>query len=112
MYYVDKLKEEKTPVTDGGWYYPVLYPHSAYAAMITHIGGLDCAAETTLRQPEIPGGKKLIYTHARLPLTAIADFEKLGERDPLFARLAEAVARGGGLWNDEAERILLASVGE
>ena len=82
------------------------------AAMITHIGGLDCAAETTLRQPEIPGGKKLIYTHARLPLTAIADFEKLGERDPLFARLAEAVARGGGLWNDEAERILLASVGE
>ncbi len=37
MYYVDKLKEEKTPITDGGWYYPVLYPHSAYAAMITHI---------------------------------------------------------------------------
>ena len=37
MYYVDKLGEEKTPITDGGWYYPVLYPHSAYAAMITHI---------------------------------------------------------------------------
>lgn len=37
MYYVNKLGEEKTPVTDGGWYYPVLYPHSAYAAMITHI---------------------------------------------------------------------------
>lgn len=37
MYYVEKLGEEITPVTDGGWYYPVLYPHSAYAAMITHI---------------------------------------------------------------------------
>ena len=37
MYYVKKLGEEKTPVTDGGWYYPVLYPHSAYAAMVTHI---------------------------------------------------------------------------
>lgn len=37
MYYVRKLGEEKTPITDGGWYYPVLYPHSAYAAMITHI---------------------------------------------------------------------------
>ena len=37
MYYVGKLGEEKTPVTDGGWYYPVLYPHSAYAAMVTHI---------------------------------------------------------------------------
>ena len=37
MYYVGKLGEEKTPITDGGWYYPVLYPHSAYAAMVTHI---------------------------------------------------------------------------
>ena len=37
MYYVNKLHEEKTPITDGGWYYPVLYPHSAYAAMVTHI---------------------------------------------------------------------------
>ena len=37
MYYVRKLGEEPTPITDGGWYYPVLYPHSAYAAMITHI---------------------------------------------------------------------------
>ena len=37
MYYVNKLGEEKTPITDGGWYYPVLYPKSAYAAMITHL---------------------------------------------------------------------------
>ena len=37
MYYVEKLGEEPTPITDGGWYYPVLYPHSAYAAMVTHI---------------------------------------------------------------------------
>ncbi|MBO7604007.1 MAG: arylsulfatase [Bacteroidales bacterium] len=37
MYYVRKLGEEKTPITDGGWYYPVLYPLSSYAAMITHI---------------------------------------------------------------------------
>ena len=37
LYYVNKLGEEKTPVTEPGWYYPVLYPHSAYAAMITHI---------------------------------------------------------------------------
>ncbi len=37
MHYVHKLGEAPTPITDGGWYYPVLYPHSAYAAMITHI---------------------------------------------------------------------------
>lgn len=33
------------------------------AVMVTHIGGLDAAAETTLNLPKIPGGKKLIYTH-------------------------------------------------
>ena len=37
MYYVNKLGEEKTPITDGGWYYPVIYPKSSYAAMITHL---------------------------------------------------------------------------
>ncbi len=82
------------------------------ASMITHIGGLPCVPETTLHLPEIPGGKKLIYTHADLPLTAIADFARLGERDPLFAALADAVARHGGLWNDEAERILLEKIGQ
>ena len=33
------------------------------AVMVTHVGGLDCVAETTLNLPKIPGGKKLIYTH-------------------------------------------------
>jgi threonine dehydrogenase-like Zn-dependent dehydrogenase len=31
--------------------------------MVTHVGGLDAARETTLKLPTIPGGKKLIYTH-------------------------------------------------
>jgi L-sorbose 1-phosphate reductase len=30
------------------------------AAMITHIGGLDAVIDTTMRLPQIPGGKKLI----------------------------------------------------
>jgi len=81
------------------------------ASMITHIGGLGCAAETTLNLPQIPGGKKMIYTHSDLPLTAIADFAKLGESDPLFAQLAEIVARHDGLWCAEAERALLAHIG-
>ena len=80
------------------------------ASMVTHIGGLSCVPETTRRLPEIPGGKKLIYTHADLPLTAIADFPRLGKHDPLFAALAQAVASGGGLWNDEAGRILLSHI--
>ena len=79
------------------------------AVMVTHIGGLDCAAETTLNLPKIPGGKKLIYTQIELPLTAIADFEKLGETDPLFAKLAEITKRNNGLWSAEAEKYLLAN---
>ncbi|MGI5841675.1 MAG: zinc-binding dehydrogenase, partial [Patescibacteria group bacterium] len=49
------------------------------AGLITHIGGLDAVAEATNNLPHIPGGKKLIYTHIDMPLTPIADFEKLGE---------------------------------
>lgn len=78
------------------------------AAMITHIGGLDAAPETTLNLPKIPGGKKLIYTNISLPLTAIADFGELGKSDPLFAKLHELCAASKGLWCPEAEKYLLA----
>ena len=77
------------------------------AVMVTHIGGIDAAIEATLNLPHIPGGKKLIYTHIDLPLTAIADFAKLGENDPRFAALATLVEKRGGLWCAEAERYLL-----
>ena len=49
------------------------------AVMVTHIGGLDAAAETTLNLPKIPGGKKLIYTHLEMPLTALTDLRAQGE---------------------------------
>lgn len=77
------------------------------AVMITHIGGIDAAIDTTLRLPEIEGGKKLIYTHINLPLTAISDFEKLGHTDERFKTLDELVKRNRGLWCDEAEKFLL-----
>ena len=77
------------------------------ATMLTHIGGLNAVVDTTLNLPNIKGGKKLIYTQIELPLTAIADFEKLGENDPLFAKLAEITARHNGLWSPEAEKYLL-----
>ena len=75
--------------------------------MITHVGGLDSVVETTLHLPEIPGGKKLIYTHIEMPLTAIADFRKLGESDQMFKELADIVDKTNGLWNAEAEKYLL-----
>ena len=78
------------------------------SVMITHVGGIDTAAESTLNLPSIKGGKKLIYTHINMPLTAIDDFAKLGESDPFFKELADIVARNNGLWCAEAEGYLLA----
>ena len=77
------------------------------AFLVTHVGGLNCAAETTLNLPKIPGGKKLIYTHVEMPLTAIADFAEKGKTDPFYAKLAELTAKTNGLWNAEAEAFLL-----
>jgi len=77
------------------------------AVMITHIGGIDSTINTTLNLPTIPGGKKLIYTHIDLPLTAIDDFGHLGSIDPRFAILGDIVANNNGLWCAEAEAYLL-----
>lgn len=77
------------------------------AAMITHIGGLDSAIEATKNLPNIKGGKKLIYTHISMPLTAIADFKELGKTDELFAELDKLVEKNNGLWSGEAEKYLL-----
>lgn len=76
------------------------------AVMVTHIGGIDSIAEATLNLPKIPGGKKLTYTQFDMPLTAIEDFEKLAEKDPLFKKLDESCKKNRGLWNAEAEKIL------
>ena len=75
--------------------------------MITHIGGLDAVADTTLNLPSIPGGKKLIYTQIRLPLTALTDFGVLGKSDPMFRRLDEIVKANDMLWCEEAEQVLM-----
>ena len=75
------------------------------AGLVTHIGGLDAVIDTTMRLPEIPGGKKLIYTHLNMPLTAIADFGAVG--GPLFSSLDEICRRHNGLWSVEAEQFLL-----
>lgn len=77
------------------------------SVMVTHIGGLDCAADTILTLPKIPGGKKLLYTPISMPLTAITDFAEKGKTDPLFAELAEIADRHNGLWSEEAEKVLL-----
>lgn len=76
-------------------------------AMITHVGGLNAVAHTTIELDKIPGGKKLVYTHKKLDLVAIADFAERGKTDPFYAALARFAAKHNGLWSKEAEDYLL-----
>ncbi|MFT5127624.1 MAG: threonine dehydrogenase-like Zn-dependent dehydrogenase [Rhodothermales bacterium] len=77
--------------------------------LVTHVGGLTAAKETTLNLPSIPGGKKLLYTHHDLPLVAIADFAEEGKTNPFYADLAEICGRNNGLWSLEAEEYFTAN---
>ena len=79
------------------------------AGLVTHIGGLNAVIEATNHLPEISGGKKLIYTHIEMPLTPISEFEKLGETNPIYKKLAAICDKNNGLWSVEAESFLLAN---
>ncbi len=77
------------------------------SVMITHVGGINCAIETTVNLPKIPEGKKLIYTHIDMPLTALTEFEVLGKTDQRFKELDLIVKENNGLWCAKAEKYLL-----
>ncbi|GHT57005.1 L-sorbose 1-phosphate reductase [Spirochaetia bacterium] len=77
--------------------------------MVTHVGGLNAVAKTTIDLDKIPGGKKLIYTGKKLDLAAIADFTEKGKADPFYKALGEICGRHNGLWSKEAEDYLLAN---
>lgn len=77
--------------------------------MISHVGGLDSVIETTKNLPNIKGAKKLVYTHIKMPMTAIADFAELGKTSKFFKDLAEICKKNNGIWSDEAEKYLLAN---
>ncbi len=77
------------------------------AVMITHVGGLDAVVDTTMNLPQIPGGKKLIYTNISMPLVSLYRLGELGKTDPFYAGLHEIVAANDHIWNAEAERYVL-----
>jgi threonine dehydrogenase-like Zn-dependent dehydrogenase len=93
----DDMKEALTMMSKG------LDP----AGLVTHIGGINAVIEATLHLPQIPGGKKLIYNHLEMPLTAIADFAEKGKMNPVYAQLASICNKYKGLWSVEAEAYLL-----
>ncbi|WP_185515002.1 zinc-binding dehydrogenase [Listeria booriae] len=75
------------------------------ANVVTHILGLNDVAETTLHQPEIGGGKKLVYTHKKIDLTKLAN---LTEQD----ELGKILSKTQGIWSKEAESYVLTSYPE
>ncbi|MGM0237919.1 zinc-binding dehydrogenase [Enterococcus sp. AZ103] len=75
------------------------------ANVVTHILGLNAVAETTLDQPAIGGGKKLVYTHKKADLTNLAE---LPENSPL----AEILSQTDGIWSKAAEEYVLANYPE
>ena len=77
------------------------------AVMITHVGGIDAAIDTTIRLPQIPGGKKLVYPHIRMPMTALKDFAALASEDARFAVPDSLLKETNGLWSAKAEKYLL-----
>ncbi len=79
------------------------------AVMVTHVGGLDAVVETTLNLPQIPGGKKLIYTNISMPLVSLYKLKELGRDNKFYAGLHEIVSKNDYIWSLEAEKYLLSN---
>ena len=76
-------------------------------AMVSHILGLNAAAQTIFAMEKPYGAKKVCYNELDLPLIAIKDLEKLGKTNELYRQLDLLVKKNGGMWNPEAEQYLL-----
>lgn len=68
--------------------------------IVTHVLGLNAVAETTMNQPEIGGGKKLIYTHKDFERFAINNIEPDTE-------LGKILAKTDYIWSKEAEDFII-----
>lgn len=74
------------------------------AKIATHILGLNDVCDSILKIPELPGGKKIVYSQKNFPLTDVQTFT--GE-DSVTTALKELVAKNNGLWSAEAETYFL-----
>ncbi|MCI9137346.1 MAG: zinc-binding dehydrogenase [Lachnospiraceae bacterium] len=70
----------------------------------THILGLNDVCDSILKIPELPGGKKIVYSQKNFPLTDVQNFS--GESS-VGAALKELVEKNNGLWSAEAEAYFL-----
>lgn len=74
------------------------------AKIATHVMGLNDVCESILKIPELPGGKKIVYSQKNYPITDVQEFSDSGAME---AVLKEIVERHNGLWSQEAEAYFL-----
>ena len=84
------------------------------AKMISAVGGLDSVIRAIENFPNLPAGKKMIYTGVKMPLVELSELKKLSQKEniPLFYkkiyRDLYAITSGNkGLWCKEAEKYIL-----
>lgn len=73
------------------------------AKIATHVMGLNDVCPSILKLPELPGGKKIVYSQKKYPITDVQAFSD----GPMEAILNKLVSKNGGLWNTEAEEYFL-----
>ena len=72
------------------------------AKVVTHVLGLDAVAETTLKQPEIAGGKKVVYTQRKFSMESLDKI--IGDEN---SGLGKILKKNNGIWSKEAEEYIL-----
>ena len=76
-------------------------------AIVSHILGMKAVPDTLLAMEHPSGAKKVCYNGLDIPLIAVDELDKWGEKDPMYRELDAIVKRNGGLWCAEAEAYLL-----
>jgi len=73
------------------------------AKIATHIMGLNDVCQSIMQLPQLPGGKKIVYSQKNYPITDVNTFSG----GAFEQTLKEIVEKHNGLWSAEAERYFL-----
>ena len=73
------------------------------AKIATHIMGLNDVCESIMQLPQLPGGKKIVYSQKNYPITDVQTFSG-GEFEQTLKAIVE---KNNGLWSAEAESYFL-----
>lgn len=73
--------------------------------IVSQILGLDSVAQTTINLPNLPVGKKIVYTHKKFPLTSLNELKN--SNNVFTDHLSTIIEQNNGFWNLEAEQYFI-----